>query len=156
MMFRTRVRPIRALVVFCLLAHSASAADEGVGGLGCIKEMLLPAYGAIARKAMSPGTVKAEASIGPGGTLAGFRSGDADRFLALEVETFIRYNTSFRSECVGKQVSLVFTFVLEGDPVVDPTARVKFRGPNEFVIISQPQSPTVDRFRVAPKKDPRH
>jgi hypothetical protein len=114
-------------------------------GLSCIAEMLLPSYGAIARKAAQPGTVISQIVVGPNGKLASVHSTAPDAFLVREVETFLRYNTSFNPTCGGQALTLKFTFVLDKvQPTPSPGLKVKFRGPNEFVIESSPQAPIPD------------
>jgi hypothetical protein len=113
--------------------------------------MLLPSYGAIARKAAEPGTVVSQINIGPNGKLASVHSTAPDAFLVREVETFLRYNTTFNTACSGQTLTLKFTFVLNKvPPTPSPGLNVRFRGPDEFVIESSPQAPIPD---VIPRQD---
>jgi len=128
-------------VLFVAVVPARSAE---VGDLACIEEMVVPPYSFIARRAQQPGTVKATIRIGPNGSMAGLELNSPDKDLALEVETFVKLYTVFRADCNGKVVTLVFTFRLEGPPVLGPTVRVWFRGPNHFVIVSQPQAPIIN------------
>ena len=127
-------------------------ANSNAGDLSCVQEMLLPGYGSIARKAKAPGSVEVVLTIGEHGKLQGLSTSTTDKFLAQEVEVFLKFNTIFSPECSGKSVVLVFTFALRGEPVENPTVRVSFKGPNEFVFVSQPELPIIDRFTDPPTK----
>ena len=134
----------------CILATGSLGvcADPTPTGLSCITEMLLPSYGAIARRAAEQGTVISQINIGLNGKLASIHSTAPDAFLVREVETFLRYNTSFNTACSGQALTLKFTFVLNKvPPTPSPGLNVKFRGPNEFVIESSPQAPIPDVIR---------
>jgi len=145
-------RPLLLLTCCTLAAGSLGVcADPAPTGLSCIAEMLLPSYGAIARKAAQPGSVISEIAIGSDGKLASVHSTAPDPFLVREVETFLRYNTSFNTACSGQTITLKFTFVLNKvPPSPNPGLNVRFRGPNEFVIESSQQAPIPD---VIPRQD---
>jgi hypothetical protein len=131
------------LAAFLLCLGGSVGLHAQATGLGCIEEMLLPGYGTIASKARKPGTAVASVTVSKG-TLASLSIQAPDSYLAREVEVFLRYNTTFRVDCGDAPVVLKFTFVLQGGPVADPTVRVRFRGPNEFVIESQPEAMRVE------------
>lgn len=141
---------IRRLVVFwlCMASTGALALCETrhLTGLACIKEMLLPSYGAIARRAAHPGSVISHAVVGENGKLVSLHSTARDPFLIREVETFLRYNTSFDSTCHGEEITLKFTFILDNSWASSrsPQVKIRFRGPNEFVIESGPVEPIPD------------
>lgn len=145
-----RVLLILACTVFATHDPAVSA-EPTPTGLACIAEMLLPSYGAIARRSTRPGTVSSQIVIGPDGKLSSMHSTAPDSFLVREVETFLRYNTSFNPACHGQTLTLKFTFVLDNvQPSPTPGVNVKFRGPNEFVIESSPQAPIPD---VVPREN---
>ena len=143
--------PLYAFTMLLVSGAGTISAQQQSTGLACIKEMLLPGYGSIARKAKQTGSVTANVTIGQIGDISDLKTTSPDPFLAQEVEVFLRYNTRFRQDCSGKTVQVIFTFALEGHPVPDPTVRVTFKGPNEFVIRSQPQAPITDRMPPNPK-----
>jgi hypothetical protein len=123
------------------LTSMATLYADDVGDPSCIQDMLLSSYGSIARKAAQPGTVTAIVTVAPTGSLADLTLKATDKFLALEVETFLRGNTTFRSDCAGKKITIMFTFLLKGPPQINPSVNIRFRGPNHFVIESQPGAP---------------
>ena len=138
-----------------LVAYSVSASGAPAPtGLSCVEEMLLPSYGPIARLAARPGTVTSLVKIASNGKLASVQSTAPDTFLIKEVETFLRYNTTFKAACRGEVIKLKFTFRLgDAPPSVSPGLNVRFRGPNEFVIESQPQAAIPDAIAVPPTHD---
>ena len=130
------------------------SAASGLTGLSCVDELLMPSYGAIARKAGQPGTVISRVTVGRDGKLALIRSTAPDKFLIQEVETFLRYNATYKSSCRGQTITLKFTFVLDNVvPTANPRLNVKFRGPNEFVIETQPQAAIPDAVPLQSPKE---
>lgn len=147
------VTPFARLVVILtlsLLPRGECQQTRDDPHLACIEEMLLPGYGSIARKADAPDTVTAHIIIGPDAKPSKILTDSVQPFLSKEVEVFLKYNTQYRQDCHGEVITLRFTFVLSGSPSRAPTTRVRFRGPNEFVIESQPQAPIVDVFPRKP------
>jgi hypothetical protein len=130
------------MLAWLVLSRGLASAEEN--NLHCIEDMLLPGYGSIARKAKMTGTVSATVAIGEAGAITDLKVVGPDPYLSMEVEIFLKYNTQFAASCNGKSVLLLFTFVLSGKPVTDPTVRVRFKGPNQFVIESQPEAPIVN------------
>jgi hypothetical protein len=120
------------------------SAQGGASDLHCVEEMLLPGYGSVARKARNLGTVTARVLVGQHGDPAKIETQGPDQMLQSEVEVFLKHNTKYLPACKGETVEILFTFELVGQPVRDPIVRVTFRGPNHFVLRSQPEAPIVD------------
>jgi hypothetical protein len=56
----------------------------------------------------------------------------------------------FASKCAGKQITIRFTFIIEGTPIDYPFTWVTFQGPDHFIIHSRPRTPRV--FSAPDKK----
>ena len=138
-------------VVWCS-TPPVGGADEWQG-VGCIEEIEIPRYSAVARLALKPGTVRAQIKIGKDGQLSDLTLEAPDPNLADEVRGWVEHTGRFRPSCVGREVTLLFTFRLQGEATHYPFAIVRFRPPNHFIIISQPRLPHIQYRPVEPPKD---
>jgi hypothetical protein len=120
----------------------------------CIERLYLPGFGAIARGAQKTGTVvQARIRIGKGGKVerGNIELVSPDPRLSDEVRIMLELS-SFESKCAGKMVTLLFTFVREGDPVEHPAPQFSFNPPNRFEVLSAPTLPSID---YAPSRERR-
>jgi len=138
-------------VVWCS-TPPVGGADEWQG-VGCIEEIEIPRYSAVARLALKPGTVRAQIKIGKNGQLSDVTLEAPDPMLANEVRGWLKHTGRFRPSCAGREVTLLFTFRLEGEATHYPFAIVRFRPPNHFIIISQPSLPHILYIPVQPPKE---
>lgn len=122
-------------------------------GVACIEEMEIPRYSYVARLALKTGTVHALVKIGEGGRLSDVILDAPDPRLADEVRGWIKHTARFRPSCAGREVRLLFTFRLEGEPTHYTFAIVRFRPPNHFIIISQPLLSIIEYRPVPPPKE---
>jgi hypothetical protein len=129
-------------IVAPLLNPGAISAQGTPDGVGCIKELQVPMYTSVARRSPAGGTVRARITIGNSGKAEALSLDSKDPDLKQEVKLFLG-PASFMANCAGRQVLLLFTFRLEGEPEPNPPVFVWFRGPNEFVIVSAPRSPAI-------------
>jgi len=122
-------------------------------GIACIEEVEIPRYSAVARLALKTGTVRAHVKIGKDGRLSNVTLEAPDPNLADEVRGWLEHTGRFRPPCAGREVTLLFTFRLEGEATHYPFAIVRFRPPNHFIIISQPRLPHIQYRPVQPPKE---
>lgn len=131
-----------ALALFPMIGGGASAQEN----LRCIQSLELPRF---ATASMSPkgGTVTVSVEVTSKG-VAGKASfaGEVAETTKHEVEHHVRNRATYDARCAGKSVALKFTFKVEGEPNPTPFSRVIFIPPSEFVIITQPAAPVVDRI----------
>lgn len=139
------------ILLLCCSTPAARGADKWQG-VGCVEEIEIPRYSAVARRAINPGTVRALIKIGKEGRLGDVTLEAPDPNLADEVRGWVKHTGRFRPSCVGRQVTLLFTFRLEGEATHHTFAIVRFRPPNHFIIISQPTLPIIDYIPVPPPK----
>jgi hypothetical protein len=137
--------------VLCCSTPPARDADEWQG-VGCVEEIEIPRYSAVARLALKTGTVRALIKIGKEGRLGDVTLDAPDPRLADEVRGWVKHTGRFLPSCAGREVTLLFTFRLEGEATHYPFAIVRFRPPNHFIIISQPRLPVIDYGPVPPRK----
>jgi hypothetical protein len=110
--------------------------------IACVERLEIPTYPALAEQARITGAVIAEVVLGPGASVASISSasdhGKAHPILLDTVEKSLRAS-KFAKACAGKQVELVFNFVIEGTPVGShPPQTVSFGYPNQFRIATPP------------------
>ncbi|HEV1287229.1 MAG TPA: hypothetical protein VNU44_18055 [Bryobacteraceae bacterium] len=126
-------------LTWIVVPSCACAAD-----LGCIREMSVPTYSHVARRSATGGTVRAVVTIGPSSKAGKIEISGAESNLAEEVRIILDGATSYEEGCAGKQVELIFTFRLQGDPEWTPPVFVRFAPPNRFIIISRPKKPNLN------------
>jgi hypothetical protein len=112
--------------------------------IGCVERMQMPAYPAMAREAQVEATITASVLLSPKPTVqqqvaTQFKSKTqrAAAILMPTVEKAIR-EASFRSDCTGKTVALIFDFKVAGPPSANPKQSVAFGYPNKFWIVTEP------------------
>ena len=127
------------------LAQSEVATESNAN---CVERLRMPAYPKLADQARIQGSVIANVTIAPDGSiqktavdimditsLALWRKG----IFAPAVEDALRAST-FRKSCSGKSVTLVFNFVI--DQKLDPNGlpqSVSYEYPNRFIISIPPK-----------------
>jgi hypothetical protein len=109
-------------------------------GMGCIKDMMVPAYTSIARRSRQGGDVRAIVTIGKEGQPSKIETVAKDPDLAEEVRDFLTHETTYQPACSTKKLEVIFTFRLEGKPEATPPVFVRFQYPNHFVIITRPRA----------------
>lgn len=107
-------------------------------GLNCIKELMIPGYNLSSRRSASGGTITATVTLGKAGKISEIETAPSNPDLADEVRAYLRSST-YSDDCVGRQVEIKFTFLLEGEPEASPPVFVRFRPPNHFLIVSRPR-----------------
>ena len=81
--------------------------------------------------------MEARVRIGEKGAVETIQTKGSDPNLSLEVEGYLKKRAQFSPDCQRKEVRLLFTFRLEGEPRENPFIKVAFRPPNHFIITSQ-------------------
>ena len=130
------------------LAGSGVDKDPAVANIDCIRDMGLPTFTSIARRAHVGGTVVAVVTAGSSGKAALISVSGPQKDRGEEVKMFLEDETTYRSSCAGKQIRLLFEFRLEGVPEQSPVTKVRFRPPNQFVIISAPRLGAFDQSQT--------
>ena len=128
-------------------AQSPLAAD----GFGCLVDLEVPQF-AVALSVPSGGHVEARVRLKADGQPAAIGIESSNPLLSDEVEYHLRKKATYRQDCGGKEITLDFTFKVEGPAVQCPFARVQFLPPNRFVITRQPVLSTPDIIPVNPPK----
>jgi hypothetical protein len=112
--------------------------------IGCVERLQMPAYPAMARQAQVEATITASILLSPKPTvqqqvITQFKSKtqQAAAILMPTVEKAIQ-EASFRSDCTGKTVVLIFDFKVAGPPSANPKQSVSFGYPNKFWIVTEP------------------
>jgi hypothetical protein len=121
-------------------AALAQAPSMKFDDIGCGIRIRVPNYPAIARAARITGAATAAIRIAADGHAAAVEVSGAHPLLRDEVERELRIS-EFSPTCDGRNVHLVFEFVISGQPVEHPQSSVAFMPPNRFVVSSPPGIP---------------
>lgn len=140
------------LTVFALAVGTLGSGQVRGQNMHCLVEMEIPRYSGLARLALKTGTVVSRITIGSDGRPAEFYFDSPDQRLSGEVQAWLEGTARFQPSCRGETVSLLFTFRLEGEPREAPFTIVRFRPPNHFIIITQPQIPHIQVRSPPPRK----
>jgi hypothetical protein len=139
---------------FCVAALIVMTSGPGIGkaqnpfepetNIGCVERLHMPAYPAMARETQVEATITAAVMLSPKPTVqqqvtTQFKSKTqrAAAILMPTVEKAIQEAT-FRSDCTGKTVVLIFDFKVAGPPSANPKQTVSFGYPNKFWIVTEP------------------
>jgi len=134
----------------CTAVNSLSqvAADEETN-FRCVERIEVPRYPSVALSANLAGTVAASVHLTASGAVQDLstdmetKNGAKPKILTLPVEAAIHTST-FRRDCGGKIIRLIFIFEMKEQPSVAPKQVVTFESPNKFRITSEPQKAIVD------------
>lgn len=133
-------------ILFLVMTRGLAAADSPPpSDMACIRDLGIPTFTSVARRAHTGGTITAVVTIGPSGKSSAVSVSGTQADLGEEVKIFLEDDTTYQLTCSGKKVTLTFEFRLEGQPVSNPWTKVRFLPPNRFVIISNPMLPAIDR-----------
>jgi hypothetical protein len=128
---------MQKVIIFVMLVRVSVLHAEQRSGMECISEITIPQYLNAARIA-GPGTVNALVKVGAKGKASQIDIHSENHWLAEEVDYYLRRLTSYSETCEGKNLNLVFTYILDGEPAYRPRLIVRFRPPNHFLLISRP------------------
>jgi hypothetical protein len=136
-----------AVILVTMLGQGIGAAQnpfEPETNIGCVERLQMPAYPAMARQAQVEATITASVLLSPKPTvqqqvITQFKSKTqrAAAILMPTVEKAIQ-EASFRSDCTGKTVVLIFDFKVAGAPSGNPKQSLSFGYPNKFWIVTEP------------------
>ena len=117
--------------------------------IGCVKRLEMPGYLRLALVVRIQGTITTSVLLSPTASpeeITTERQGTTEavtnglKLLVPSIEQAVK-KSSFRSECGGKTVRLVFRFEIKGAFRDNPTASFAFGFPNEFWISIPPLPP---------------
>lgn len=103
----------------------------------CVKELKVPRYSPIARKARMSGTATARITIGRDPKSHDVVVDGVEKPLSVLVESSLRAS-DYASECEGLKFDMFFTFAVAGRPGASPEHSFSFKPPNQFVITVNP------------------
>jgi hypothetical protein len=115
----------------------------------CVEKIPIPPYPPLARQARLAGTLSVNARLGLKGIVgevsaqSHLNNDRAQAILLMPIENALR-QAQFRSDCVGKLVTLEFQFRINGDPYDRQTQEVAFGYPNRFWITARPPVPITE------------
>jgi hypothetical protein len=134
-------------IVFLLFGGSWTAAlaqdrGEADSNIACVERLQMPAYSPLASAARVQGTITVSVPLSAAASperVTTESTGETPtglRLLVPSIESAIK-GATFRSNCGGKTVTLVFRFQIEGKAVDNPKTSLAFGFPNRFWITTQ-------------------
>jgi hypothetical protein len=133
---------VAAIVGLLLLSGAAVAAENP---MDCIEEITVPnAAGALTT--YIPATVQVRILIGDNGRAASVDFGAAKPIFRLELGHYFSEGARYLKACQGKTITFTVRYVVRGEKTARPVSEVRFRPPNEFVVVCHPVEPALDPF----------
>ncbi|MGA3096573.1 MAG: hypothetical protein ABSF25_08990 [Bryobacteraceae bacterium] len=108
--------------------------------LACVEELTMPHYN-FAMTGEIPATVGVSVAIGPGGRAESIKLSPADTPLRFELLDDFGPRTRYSGSCQGKTIVFVVRYLVEGERTDFPIAEVRYRPPNEIVVVCRPMKP---------------
>jgi hypothetical protein len=107
--------------------------------MACVERLEIPTYPALAKQARIAGVLTASVRLGPEGSIGKISSqfvpeSTKSVMFASAIEESLRASI-FAKSCAGKQVRLVFNFVLS-EPGVSTQTTFSFGYPNQFWVVA--------------------
>lgn len=139
------MRRIARMGLLIVLPATFLAQAPDRSAMNCVAELWVPEYNVLAWQARVQGTYSVVINIGDQGTalklLVSSSTGNGGGILLeREVERAVKKST-FKHRCRGTQVVLRFTFLFDGDLSEYPRTVIKYRPPEEFLLIARPPLP---------------
>jgi hypothetical protein len=111
----------------------------------CLDDLTLPIDGILPRAAGGlSGPITVTMHIGQGGRIISTQFDRGDQLFQKQITQAIAVS-KFSAKCADKKLRLVFNFVIEGEPVDNPSVWYTFTSPNRFTLHTHPRSTEVLR-----------
>jgi hypothetical protein len=140
------MRTIVLISIALILSVPAQAQQKptpAVSGLACFENLAAPEFPPAALQAHVDGSVWATVKVSQQSTIEKIDTevvsawSDGPKLLVPPVEKVIRA-AKVNPACAGKDVPIVFRYLISGDPEPSPTATSRTLGPNVMWIESRP------------------
>jgi len=90
--------------------------------------------------------VKVDITIGGDGRAKEIEFHDATGIVTLDLERYFKKETRYRQSCNGKTISFIVRYVVRENTTSSPACQVRFRPPNEFIVLCHPVEPALDPY----------
>jgi hypothetical protein len=136
------------MIALLLLASSTTVRAqnpfEPETNIGCVERLPMPTYTPAARQAQAEGTITASVLLSPKPSVQmqissqfTAKTQKVAGVLMQAVESAVE-EASYRPDCAGKTVTLIFDFKVTGRPSANPKQSASFGYPNKFWIVTEP------------------
>jgi hypothetical protein len=124
------------------------------GPMDCVSEITMPDVAGIMMEI--PTTIQVRVTIGKDGRAAKVDYGSARPIIRFELDRSFKRENRYLSVCENRTITFIVRYLVEGDPTPFPVFKVKFRPPDEFVVVAHPIEPSLDPFPQVPPRRPEH
>ena len=135
---------VSGLVVSLTLASAAVCLAEGP--MDCVTEMTMP-YAIGQMMASIPARIEVQVTIGKDGLASSADYGHIKPLMRIALDQYFKEQSRYRPSCAGRKITFTLRYLVEGIPTPVPSSQVRFRPPNEFVIVAHPIEPSLDPIR---------
>jgi hypothetical protein len=126
------------IAVALFAAADARGADDP---MACVKELAMPGY------QWREATIVARIAIGKGGKAKSVDYDDAKPWFRSELDQYFKEKTRYAEACDGKTITFTVRYLVQGQETGHPVWEVRFRPPDEIIVVSHPMAPSMDPVR---------
>jgi hypothetical protein len=141
-----RSRSILEKLCAALFLFAPPAVNAAENPMDCVQEIAMP-YVTGGMMMSVPATIQVHVLIGEHGMAQRIDYGDAKPILGLELDEYFKKKTRYVEACKGKTISFTIRYIVEGNRTTRPVSEVRFRPPNEFIVLCHPVEPALDPLR---------
>jgi hypothetical protein len=94
-----------------------------------------------------PATVHVRVTIGKNGRASSVEYGDAKPIIRISLDQYFKEEARYVPACEGRTIDFTVRYVVEGIETPYLVSKLRFRQPNEFVVVVHPIQPSLDPVR---------
>jgi hypothetical protein len=114
--------------------------------MDCVREITMPnTYFFVSP--LIPATIEVHITIGTNGKALSVDYGNAKPTFRTELDEYFIGTARYVEACAGKTINFTVRYVVEGQRTSIHSSEVRFKPPNEIIIVCHPLEPAVDPYR---------
>ena len=130
---------LASVVLVASAAHAESPMD-------CVREITMPnSYFFVA--SMIPATIQVHVAIGTNGNASSVDYGNANLNFRTELDRYFSRTARYAEGCAGKTIDFTVHYVVEGQKTSMHVSEVRFKPPNDIIVVCHPLEPILDPTR---------
>ena len=133
----------RFLSALCLFLAGAPSLFSMEQPFACVEELTMPHFNGVMIHAV-PATVQVSVTIGNNGRSQSIDVSPKDTLLRLELLDDFGAKALYSKGCAGRTVVFMVRYTYQGEPTDRPLWDIKFRSPNEILVLCRPLKPILN------------